>query len=134
MEVRMLQLYNETKFQKFDLSQYNIRYVSIIDDKIVGIFIARFSNNKLYDIQTYMLPKNNKLDYNQHTYKFDKSFAKSKDLIIFCKTIHEQYKPTSIEFKIYDNYAKNLAYKVASKYGYKLKYVINGIHYFTKGH
>lgn len=107
----MLTLYYPKKYKDFNLSQYNVRYVSVDSNKeIKALFIAmynRFSNTIT----------------NVEVHGEEKSPMVARDMVEFYDLL-EKAKPVCIEFmqEEGDEYSRSLMLKLAKKYGYGAYY------------
>ena len=107
----MLTLYYPSQYKEFDLSYYNVRYVSVDSNKEVkALFIA------MYD-------KTRNVVSNIEIHGEEKSPMVARDMLKFYDLL-DSAKPVCIEFmqEDGDEYNKALMMKLAKKYGYEVYY------------
>ena len=107
----MLTMYYPSQYKEFNLSQYNVRYVSVDSNKeIKALFIA------MYDRVRNIVS-------NIEIHGEEQSAMVSRDMLKFYDLL-DNAKPDCIEFmqEDGDEYNKALMLKLAKKYGYEVYY------------
>lgn len=101
----MLSIYHPTRYNHHNLANYNIRYYSSTAGTINAIFIARYYDDTIFDIETFAI---------------NPSPTTSRDLIKFYDLIIG-LNPAKIKFQQDGSeYNYNLMLKLADKYNYEV--------------